>query len=389
LTGRLAAFFGLSLQILMIVFLSRAIIDIGTRMSYPFIPQFAEGLGVGIVGFSWLLFVRSLTGLAGPLFGVLADQYGRRRLMAIGLILQAIGVLGLASAQGWWSVIPIIFYGLALAAYLPAQQAYISDQVVYQRRGRALASIEFSWALTGIVALPIAGWLIYSFGWRAPLVILGSASLVFAVLVWLVLPTTDHTTAHQLDRREMQRVFIKREVLASLAVALCLFVGVGIFATIWSIWLSADFGLTAVGLGLVATAIGVAELIGSGTSSLFIDRLGKRRGSILGLLFTAGAFLILPLTQTALPLAVLGLLVLGIGVEFSVVSLIPLYSVQAPEARATVFSLVGVGVAIGAAIASPAAASLWQNVGLEAVCAVGVITLCTAAGLVWKYLREG
>jgi predicted MFS family arabinose efflux permease len=251
-----------------------------------------------------------------------------------------------------------------------------------------LASIEFSWALTGIVALPIAGWLIYTYGWRTPLVILGSVSLVFAVLVWLVLPTTDHTTVHRLNQREIQRVFVKREVLASLFVALCLFFGVGIFATIWSIWLSADFGLTAVGLGLVATAIGVAELIGSGASSLFIDRLGKRRGSILGLLLTAGAFLILPFTQIALPVAVLGLLVLGTGVEFSVVSLIPLYSVQAPEARATVFSLVGVGVAIGSAIASPAAASLWQLVGLEAVCAVGFVTLGAAAVLVWKFLLE-
>jgi predicted MFS family arabinose efflux permease len=334
------------------------------------------------------MFIRSLTGLAGPLFGIMADRFGRRRLMAIGLFTQSVGVIGLAISNGWWSVIPIFFYGICLSAYVPAQQAYVSDQVVYARRGRVLAAVEFSWALSGIVALPIVGWLIDNYGWRTPLLLLGIFSLVFGLVVWFTLPTTDHVSSQQLDFAKMKKVFLKPGVLASVMVGMLMFFGIMIFSTIWSIWLTADFGLTATTLGLVATVIGSAELVGSGISSLFIDRIGKRRGSILGLFFTSIAFALLPFTQGSLLLAIGGLVILGIGAEFCVVSLLPLYSEQAPEARATTFALVGVGVAIGVAWGAPVTALLWEHVGLWAVSAAAITGLLLAAGLVWRFLHE-
>jgi predicted MFS family arabinose efflux permease len=163
---------------------------------------------------------------------------------------------------------------------------------------------------------------------------------------------------------------------------------VGSFITIWGIWLNADFGLGAVTLGFVATAIGVAELLGSGSASLFIDRLGKRRGSQAGLLVTAALMLLLPLTQAHLTLAVPLLVIIGICVEFAVVSLVPLYSEQAPEARATVFSLVGLGISVGVAIASPITIMLWERSGLWAVSTVAAICLLGAWGLVGLFLQE-
>jgi predicted MFS family arabinose efflux permease len=388
LSGRLNAFFGLSLQIVIVIFLSRLTIDVGNRLISPFIPQFAAGLGLTIVSFSWLMFIRSLTGLTGPLSGIMADKFGRRRLMAVGLFSQAIGVWGLAFSTGWWAVIPAIFLGICFSAYAPAQQAYVSDQVAYARRGRVMAAIEFSWALVGIVALPIVGWMIDTYGWRAPLLVLGLLSITSGLLVWFTLPKIDHVSRQQLDLAQLRRVFLKPGVLASVMVATLVFFGVMIFSTIWSIWLTADFGLTATTLGLVATTIGISELGGSVTSSIFIDRLGKRRGSILGLCFTSLAFVLLPFTQGSFPLAVGGLFLLGVGSEFSVVSLLPLYSEQAPEARATTFALVGVGVAIGVAWGAPATALLWEHVGLWAVSATAITGLLLAAGLVWRFLHE-
>jgi predicted MFS family arabinose efflux permease len=389
LTGRLSAFFGLAVQIITVVFFARVTIDIGTRLLGPFIPQFAAGLGLTIVGFSWFLFVRALAGIAGPLAGIMADRYGPRRLMAAGLVSQAIGVTGLAFAPRWWALVPMVFYGFALAAFIPAQQSYISAQVAYRRRGRALATIELSWAVAGILALPAAGWLIDGIGWRAPLLLLGLASLLLAGLVWVLLPRTPRTRHVGPGRLQLQQVLSRPGVLVSVLVATVLFLGAASFGTLWSIWLSADFGLTAVGLGLVATAIGLAELAGSVLSGLLIDRVGKRRGSIAGLLYTAVVFSLLLPARASLATAVIGIMLLGVGVEFTIVSLIPLYSEQAPEARATVFSLVGVGTSIGVAVAAPLTASLWNYVGLWAVCGVGVASFVLAAGLAWRFLQEG
>ncbi len=53
-----------------------------------------------IVAFSWLVFIRSLVGVFAPIFGVLADKYGRRKLMALGLLGEAVGIAGTALAGG-------------------------------------------------------------------------------------------------------------------------------------------------------------------------------------------------------------------------------------------------------------------------------------------------
>jgi MFS family permease len=166
--ARLNLFLGVSWQIITTIFIARLMIDTGNRMMYPFIPQIAAGLGLTIGAFGQLVFIRSLAGMTSPIFGGLADKYGRRKIMALGLFCEAIGVAGIALSSGWWAVFPMMLCGLSLAAFLSPQQAYISDQVSYEKRGRALAAVEFSWAIAGILSLPLVGWMIDRLGWPSP-----------------------------------------------------------------------------------------------------------------------------------------------------------------------------------------------------------------------------
>lgn len=384
-----STFFGVSLQIFGAVFFARMMNDIGVRVFYPFIPQLSAGLGLSVLSFSWLLFIRSLAGAAGPVFGMLSDRKGRRKVMALGLLCQAVGIGGMVFLTGGWLILAVIVSGVSLAAFLPAQQAYIGDRAEPHRRGRALASIELSWAFTAIFLLPVAGWLIDVFGWRLPFVLLSLASLVGAILVWRLLPPAEHR--HQragLSWPEMRAVVVKPNVLGSTVVSGLLFMAISCFVTVWGIWLEADFSLTAATLGLVATAIGLAELGGSGSASLFIDRIGQKRGSCLGLVITGGLMMLLPLTRGAFWLALPGLIVLGLAFEFTIVALVSLYAEQAPEARGTVFSLTLFGNAIGSAIGTPLTAMLWERSGLWAVCLVAAVSLLAGFGIAWRLLKK-
>jgi len=389
LHNRLSAFLGVSLQIIGVLFLTRLLIDTGLQIGYPFIPQISVGLGLTIVGFSWLIFIRSLAGLTGPIFGILADRYGRRNIMAASLLGQSIAAIGLTLSWQWWATAPMILFGLCLTAFLPAEQAYISDQVAYERRGRALAFVEISFSTSGIVSLPIIGWLIDAFGWRSPFFILSLFSLLGAVLIWFQLPAVEHRSNTSLTLSDVWKVSIKPNVLAAVTMALFVFFAAGTLLTIWGIWLSADFSLKASEIGLVGIGIGFANLCGVILTGLFIDRIGKRRGSLLGLFITMIAFLILPFAQATLTTAIAVLMLIGISIEFTIVSLIPLWSEQAPEARATVFSLVGFGASIGIAAASPITATLFEQVGLWAVGAVAAVCLLIAVALTARFLYEG
>jgi len=386
--NRINAFLGVSTHIFAIIFLARLIRDTGARLMYPFIPQLSEGLGLTVVAFSWLIFIYALAGLAGPIFGVLADRYGRRKIMVIALLCQGIGALWLAFAQQWWAAVPMFILGLGVAIFIPAQQAYISDQTSYKKRGRALGTVEYSWALTAILVLPLAGWLIENYSWRAPFLLMAPLAFLGAAMIWFGLPRAERHTPTEFSWSTARSLILRSNVIGAVLAALFIYVALGSFLSLLSIWLTDDFGLGATQLGLVAMIVGVTELGGSVSSSLFIDRIGKKRGGSLGLLLGALVFLLLPLMGNQLFLAVAGLVLLGLLLEFTIVSLIPLYSEQVPQARGTVLSLTALGTAIGIAIGPPLTANLWEISGLWAICVVAAICLLVAAGIMLRFLHE-
>jgi predicted MFS family arabinose efflux permease len=385
---RASDFFGVALGLISLMFVLRLVIDTSFRMFFPFIPQFSNGLNLTIAGFSWLLTIRSTSGFLGPFIGVLADRYGRRRVMAMALLLRAAGMIGLALSSGWWSVIPMFLTGVATTAYLPAQQAYISDQVTFERRGRALAAVDVSFSISGILGLPLVGWLIDIWGWRAPFWVLAALSLVAMVIILRAMPKTEIRSTVTVKPSTVWATFRQSRVLASIVVSFLLFTAVAIYMTFWGLWLSNDFGLEAVELGLVGTRIGFAELAGVIASGLLIDRIGKRRGSLFGLIGSAVVFMVVPLFQINLTTILGILIVLGVVVEFTITALFPLYGEQAPEARATIFSLVAFGNALGIGLGPPLTALLWDWQGLGAITAAAAVFLLLAAVITWKFLWD-
>ncbi len=389
LVDRAVNFFGLSLGLISMIFIIRLVLDTSFRMVYPFIPQISSGLNLSITAFSWLLTVRSLSGIVSPLMGTLADRYGRRKIMAFGLVLQCVGTFGIAISTGWWSLLPMILVGIAMNSFLPAQQAYISDLVPFERRGRALASVDIAFAFSGMAMMPLVGWVINTWGWRMPFLILGPLSMISALVIWFRLPATDERYASDMESSlGIWQVFKRTNVLFAVLVAVFFFVAVGIFMSFWSIWLSADYGLDALALGLIATSIGAAELSGATLSGLVIDQLGKKRGSLIGIALAIIVFLLIPLTQDSLQMIRVILVIAGVLVEFCIISLFPLYGEQAPDARATVFSLVALGNTIGLGIGPPLTAALWNWRGLSAVTTVATLSLIVSFVLAWKFLLD-
>lgn len=283
---RITNFFGLGAGLIVSLFSIRLIVDTSFRMLYPFVPQISEGLKVSITVFGWILMIRSASAFFSPALGSLADRYGRRKIMTFALLSQFLGMAGVIFTQGWWAVLPLFFTGLAVNAYLPAQQAYISDLAPYERRGRALASIDIAFAVSGMVLMPVVGWLINDYGWQMPFWWLSALSLFGALLTWRYLPEAEkHTSV--VKNIKMRTLLRERNIQASLGVAILLFISVGIFMTFWSIWLSADFSFDALDLGLIAQGVGLAELLGAILAGLIVDKLGKYRTSFIGLILAA------------------------------------------------------------------------------------------------------
>lgn len=387
--NRSLPFFGVSWRIIGIIFIARLIANTCIRILYPFIPQLSEGLGLSLTQFSWMLAIGGGAGIISPLLGLWADRYGRRKLMIAGLACQMLGSFGLLFARQWAAILPALGLGVGLTAFLPAQQGYISDQTPYRKQGRAMAAVEFSWAATAIFILPLMGWLMSRFAWWTPFLLLSLLNLMNLLFIYFRLPPTDAPTSiEHLSWAKVRPLLFQPKVLACFGVSFPVFAGVTAFMTLWSIWLSAEFQMGATGLGLVATGTGLAELAGAILSSLFIDRIGKRRGSGLVLLSLIIVFGLMPFTPPLLVIIIPLLLLIGILYEFGIVSLFPLYAEQLPQARSTVMALVFLGGSLGGGVAPPLTTILWNYGGLAAVAPFPLICVGVALVIMWRFLPE-
>lgn len=365
---------------------AKLVADTATQIFYPFLAIIAAGLGTDVVTMGRLVSLRSATGLVAPAFGVQADRRGYRRMIRLGLLLGAAGLLGVAVSRGVWMAAPaMIVMGLGITAFVPTLQAYVSGRLPYSRRARGLGMLEYSWALAGIVGLSLAGYLIAATSWRAPLFVL-AGGMVVMYFVFGHMPAAHHPPhaaedapeAARLPWPQRARAFFhlggnaRSTYFTILAGALSYFAASQMFI-IYGAWLGDAFGFDAAALGTTALVLGCFDLIASVAVSLFTDRFGKRRSVILGTVVSLAAYLLLPSVAMTATLAVMAVAVARLGFEFGIVAYFPLLSEQTPGQRGKVMTLGAAGNQFFNMLAGFTAPWLYTYFGM------GRLTLLSAA----------
>lgn len=369
------------------ILFSRTTINSSFRIVYPFLPVISRGLGVPLTAASFLLTLRALVGLSSPLFGPLSDRYGRRSLMLTGLGMLAMGA---ALMAGWpaygVAIVAFVLLGLSKTAYDPAMQAYLSDAVPYHRRGRVLGITELAWSAAWLLGVPAAGFLIERAGWQTPFVALVLLALVGLLFTWRLPPDRPQRASPTAPR--WSELCHNRSVWLGLTVGLLFMFAIENVFVVYGAWMEETFSLSVGALGLASSIIGIAEAMGEGFSAGLVDRLGKKRAVLGGLLLNAGAYLLLPRLSGNLVSALVGLFILLIAFEFSIVSSFPLISELAPGARGMLMALNVAGLSVGRMAGSLTAAPLWLRGGLSLNTAVSCGAALTAFALLLLFVSE-
>jgi len=377
------------------MFTARTTINVAARIVYPFLPSLARGLGISLAAASRLITLRMVGGMIAPLLGLLADLYGRRRVMQAALLLFALA--GLVMAGGGTlptAAVAFTLYGLAKALYDPALYAYIGDQVPYRERGRVTGVIELSWSGAWLLGVPASGFLIEHFGWRAPWAALIALGLVGLALTRAGLPPAPRSGPRPGGRPLLTSIvatwrdLLRRpSVIVLLMTSLLLTLAIEIPFIVYGAWLETAFGLSLSALGLASTVVGLAEATAELGATVITDRLGKKRSVLVGLLSLAASLMALPwLSRLGLVGALSGVILMMLSFEFGLVSLLPLATELAPEARASLFSLNAMSMSLSRVLAALIGGWLWQwesialQAGVGAACAL-VGTVLFARGL--------
>ena len=379
------------MRFVLLLILVRLVRDTSIRMMYPFLNDYAQGLGITLAAMGGLMMLRTAMVALAPFFGHRADQYGARPLLMLGFALQGGGLLGFGFASGLWTAVAaILVLGLSDAMTYPLMQAYISENAPVQHQGRALITVEYSWAITGIVILPIIGWLIGGMGWQTPFRILSVFSGLAILMLAFVLPP-GHPKPHE-ERipfvSQITTILQDRSALGAVLVSATIFIAAEAYFVTWGAHLARDFQLSPAKIGQVASGLGVMELLGSIIASLIIDRVGKRRGVIAGVIFFLFAMLSLVWLSASLWATLVGMGLISMAIEYSIVSTIPLMAVQRPANRATVLALGAMAGALTRSASDPIATWLLEHHGYLSAMAYGFLALAMALALLWGWVQE-
>lgn len=138
--------------------------------------------------FAFAIAIQNLVwGLTGIFAGMAADRFGAFKVIVLGAVLYALGLVGMALATS-----PLMFT-LTSGVLIGMAQAGTTYAVIYGVIGRNVPADKRAWAM-GIAAaagsfgqflmVPTEGFLIDSLGWKDALIVLGLAALMIVPLAW-------------------------------------------------------------------------------------------------------------------------------------------------------------------------------------------------------------
>jgi predicted MFS family arabinose efflux permease len=390
-------------QLLSAAIATRLVVDTSAQIFNPFLAIFAAGTGVSLVTLGQLLSLRTGVGIVAPLVGSLADRFGYRLVMRLGLVITALGMLLIGLSNGLPLLVGgMVLSGLGLASFVPVLLAYVSERLPYERRARGVGILEYSWALASIVGLFAMGFVIEQAGWRAPFFVL-TLGLLGGAFLFGFLPSARQEEAAtpapqesfpQPRLGERVRNFFRLgqgagSAYAAIAGHFLIFYANFHVAIIYGGWLAREYGLSASMLGTVALILGFADLGGSVGVSALTDRFGKRRSVLTGSSLMVLCFGLLPLLNVGLTAAVIGLFLTRISFEFAIVSNMTLLSEQIPAQRGKVIALSAASALVGATLSGLTGPWAYEQFGVWGLGPVSAVSALIGTWLFWAKVREG
>lgn len=130
-------------------------------------PKIVGDLG-GSHLYTWVISVYLLaTVISTPIFGKMADLYGRKRMFTIGVLIFLVGsVLSGLSQSMHQLVVYRIIQGLGAGALTTIPMTIIGDVFTYEMRAKIQGLISSVWGISGILGPLVGGFIVDSISWH-------------------------------------------------------------------------------------------------------------------------------------------------------------------------------------------------------------------------------
>jgi len=278
---------------------------VGMSMVMPFLPLFIHReLGIAdekeVVAWAGITFGANFltAGLLSPVWGNLADKYGRKIMILRSGFLMSITV-GLTGLVGnVWQLLALRLLNGTISGVIPASNALIASTAPEERSGWALGMLQSS-VVAGTIMGPFFGGLLADiigfrliFGLTGVLLFLATLLVTFTVKETFVPPPAKERTSMKEDAR---LIFSTKPLPALFTVTVLIQFSLFSIQPILPIYIQnlvSPSEKVAFFAGLVAAATGVANVIASPQLGKLGDRIGS--GKVLLVCLLASSLIFLP-----------------------------------------------------------------------------------------------
>lgn len=140
----------------------------------------------GLPLYSWVFSVYLLTStVMMPLYGRLADIYGRRRILLVAIFVFLVGAVACSMARSMPQLIVARgIQGLGAAGLIPIALTVSADIFSLEERARVQSLFSAVWGFASLVGPLLGAWMTISLGWRSIFAINVPLGILAAALVW-------------------------------------------------------------------------------------------------------------------------------------------------------------------------------------------------------------
>lgn len=165
----------------------------------PALPSIVSHFGVAMNSAALIILIYYIAATTfAPIMGRLADTYGRKRMMIIGLSLFSASEFVAAFSPTFSALLAARFVqGLGVACILPVIMAYIGYLFPSSRRGMALGIFTCAMSIGATVGAVLGGFLVDSMGWPVIYWLSGALGVIGLSLVVVFVPDTPRAQAQR------------------------------------------------------------------------------------------------------------------------------------------------------------------------------------------------
>ncbi|AXO93128.1 MFS transporter [Bacillus cereus] len=334
----------------------------------PLLPVITETISIPDGSGGLLITIYALCyGITAPVFGMMSDRIGRKRMIIIGFIIFSISTFCTGLAKHF--EILLLFRGLtglSGAMIMPSIFALVGDKVTYESRGKAMGTIMGAMIGSTVIGVPIGAFLSEIGNWQWTFYSIGFLTLFLTLLINHILRNEKerddvHVSLTETVDAPLKMTVVNISVLFALLATFLWTIGLhGMFSYI-GVYYENNFGISVGKIGIVIFLAGVGSVAGNILGGKLADKIGKKSVIVIASIVSSISVMLFSLSTENLVIAIIVHIIWSLFIGFGQASLTALISELKPAVRGTVMALNSSAMYIGMTIASGVASLAISN----------------------------